>query len=370
MKKINLGIIGCGNISDVYFRNCSKYDFLHIVACSDVNKERALEKAKQYNVDYVLSTEELIKHPEVDIVINLTPPKYHAQLNLMALENNKHVYCEKPITITLEDAQKVLELAKQKGLYVGCAPDTFLGAGLQTSRKVIEDGWIGDVIGFSAFVLDSGPESWHPEPEDYYRYGAGPLYCLAPYYITALVNLVGPVKKVTAMQKMTYKKRLITSSLKYGQYFDVEMPTFVATLMELENNVIGNYTTSYDVWATQTPNIEIYGTKGTLRVPDPNFFDGPVQIKTRNMSNWQNIPLIYSYTYDARGLGIADMADAILNNRKNRAHGDLAYHVLDVMHSIDKAVEENRIIEVKSTFEKPQLFETGLLEHTFKSLRY
>lgn len=368
MKKLNIGIIGCGNISQVYIENLMKYDILNVYALSDADIERAKNYAVKYNKQ-ALTVDELISHPDIDIIVNLTPPKFHASINIAALEHGKHIYCEKPLTIEKEDSLKILKLAEEKGLYVGCAPDTFLGAGLQTARKVIDDGWIGDIIGFSAFVLDSGPESWHPDPESYYQVGAGPLFCLGPYYITALVHLIGPVKRVSCMQKTTYSKRMITSKEKYGQYIDVEIPSYVAALLELENNVIGNFTSSYDIWATQTPNIEIYGTKGTIRVPDPNFFDGPVMIKTYNMNEWKDIPLIYNYGYNARGLGIAEMAHSILKNVKNRANGYLAYHVLDVMHAIDLSAKENKVVQINSHCLQPYPFEFGMIEHCFNELK-
>lgn len=279
MSKVKVGIIGCGNISDIYLKNCTQvFDNLEVVSCADLIRERAEQKAEEYNIK-ACSVEELLSDPEIEIVINLTIPKAHAEVCLAALEAGKHVYVEKPLAITREDGKEILETAKEKGLLVGGAPDTFLGAGLQTCRKLIEDGWIGQPIGATAFMVNHGHESWHPDPEFYYKVGGGPMFDMGPYYLTALISLMGPIKRVTGSARITFPERLITSEPKYGTKISVDVPTHVAGIMDFESGAIGTILTSFDVWGSQLPRIEVYGTTGSMIVPDPNTFGGPVLIK-------------------------------------------------------------------------------------------
>ena len=280
VNKVKIGIIGCGNISDIYLKNCTQvFDNLEVVACADLIHERAQAKAEQYNLAKACSVEELLRDPEIEIVVNLTTPDAHAEVCLAALKAGKNVYVEKPLAITREDGKKILELAKEKGLLVGGAPDTFLGAGIQTCRKLIDDGWIGEPIGATAFMVNHGHESWHPDPEFYYKVGGGPMFDMGPYYLTALIALMGPVKRVTGSARITFPERVITSEPKYGTKITVDVPTHVAGIMDFESGAIGTILTSFDVWDSQLPRIEVYGTTGSMIVPDPNTFGGPVYIK-------------------------------------------------------------------------------------------
>lgn len=354
MKKVKVGIIGCGNISSIYMQNCSKmFEILDLVACADIDMERAKAKAAEFNIPKACTVAELLADPEIEIVINLTIPKAHTEVCLAALEAGKNVHVEKPLAITREDGQKILELAKAKGLLVGAAPDTFLGGGIQTCRKLIDDGWIGEPVAATAFMTCHGHESWHPDPEFYYKIGGGPMFDMGPYYLTALINLVGPIKRVTGSARVTFPERTITSQPKFGTKIEVDTPTHIAGVMDFANGAVGTIITSFDVWAAKLPCIEIYGTHGSINVPDPNGFGGPVYVRRYNSSDWSEIQLTHGYSDNSRGIGVADMAYAIRTGRPHRASGELAYHVLDVMHGFLDASKEGKHLELKSTCARP-----------------
>ncbi len=371
MKKTKIGIIGCGNISGIYFQNCHKnFQNLEVAACADLDMSRAEAKAKEFGVAKACSVEELLADPEIKIVVNLTVPKAHAQVALAALKAGKNVHGEKPLSLNRDDAKKILALAKKNNLRVGSAPDTFLGAGIQTCRKLIDDGWIGRPVSCTAFMQCAGHESWHPSPEFYYELGGGPMLDMGPYYLTALVNLLGPVKRITGSTQSAFKTRTITSQPKFGKVVPVETPTHLAGVMDFANGVVGTIITSFDVVAHHLPNIEIHGTEGSLQVPDPNCYGGPVRVFRRGMKEWQDVPLTHGYAENSRGIGVADMALAIQQKRQHRANGDLAYHVLDLMLSFQEASESGKHILVKSTCERPAPLPmglaNGLLEPLFK----
>ncbi|WP_206109243.1 Gfo/Idh/MocA family oxidoreductase [Paenibacillus sp. HB172176] len=361
MEKIRAGIIGTGNISGIYFENGSKFDALQVTACADLDVDRAKAKGEQHGVRGC-SVEELLADPEIDMIINLTIPQAHASVNLRALEAGKHVYVEKPFAVMREEALEVLELAKRKGLYVGSAPDTFLGGGLQTSIKLIEDGWIGTPIGATAFMVGGGHESWHPAPEFYYQKGGGPMFDMGPYYLTALVAMLGPINRVTGSARISYPERTITSQPKNGQKIQVEVPTHIAGVMDFASGAIGTILTSFDAKGGSTlPRIEVYGSAGTMVVPDPNNFGGEIRVSRAGSKEWSSLPLAYGYTENARGVGAADMAKAIQTGRKHRASGELAYHVLEAMHGFHDASEQGKHYEMKSSCERPAPLPLDLL---------
>jgi len=353
MTKVKIGIIGCGNISATYFNAAKRFDIFEVIACADLDVERARMRAEEFHIPKACSVEELLKDPEVEIVVNLTIPAAHAEICLAALRAGKHVHVEKPLCVTREEGLQVLELAKAKGLRVGGAPDTFLGGGHQTCRKLIDDGWIGEPIAATAFMTCHGHESWHPDPAFYYQRGGGPMFDMGPYYLTALVNLMGPIRRVTGSTRITFPERTITSKPKYGAKINVETPTHIAGVMDFENGAIGTIVTSFDVWHSQLPRIEIYGTEGSLSVPDPNGFGGPVYVRRQGANQWDEVPLTHGYNDNCRGIGAADMAYALLEGRPHRVNGDLAYHVLEVMHGFHDASDEGKHYEVKSTCSRP-----------------
>ncbi len=366
MKKVGIGVVGCGVISDIYLKNLTS-TFSHILnvrATADIIPERAVERAEKYGVPKAYaSTEEMLagSGDEIEIVVNLTTPDAHAVVNFTALSAGKCAYVEKPFAITREDGLKTLALAKEKGLLCGGAPDTFLGGGIQTCRKLIDDGWIGEPIAATAFMTCHGHESWHPAPAFYYQIGAGPMFDMGPYYLTALVNLIGPIESVSGTARKTFDKRLITSQPLNGQIIDVNVPTHIAGVINFVNGAVGTIITSFDVWAAELPRIEIYGTKGTLSVPDPNTFGGPIKIRRAASKEWESVPVLADYQENSRGLGVADMALALRNGTKPRACGELTYHVLDAMHAFHDASDQRRTISLASTCEKPLALPLGKL---------
>jgi predicted dehydrogenase len=360
-EKVNVGIVGCGNISGIYFKRCTSFELLHVAACADLELERARLKAEEFSIPKACTTDELLADPDIDIVLNLTTPHAHYPVARASLEAGKSVYNEKPLTISREDGKALLQLAREKDLLVGNAPDTFLGAGQQTARKLIDDGWIGDPIAATAFMTCHGHESWHPAPEFYYQVGGGPMFDMGPYYLTSLVNLMGPVRRVTGSAQITFPERLVTSEPKYGTRVPVEVPTHVAGVMDFACGAVATIITSFDVWAAQLPRIEIYGTEGTISVPDPNTFAGPVKV-LRPGQEWLEVPLSHPYGDNYRGVGVADMAAALVAKRAHRASGELAYHVLDVMHAFHDASSEGRHVELDSSCARPEPMPTCLRE--------
>jgi predicted dehydrogenase len=352
--KVKVGIIGCGAISGIYLKNAPRFGNIEIAACADLVIERAQEKAAEYGIPKACTPEELLADPEIEIVLNLTIPNAHASIGFAALEAGKSVYNEKPLTIRREDGQKLLALAKEKGLLVGGAPDTFLGAGLQTCRQLIDEGVIGEPVAATAFMMGHGHESWHPDPEFYYQVGGGPMFDMGPYYLTALTTLIGPVAAVSGATRISFPTRTITSAKKYGSLIKVEIPTHVAGLLHFGNGAIGTLVMSFDVWRASLPFIEIYGSEGTLSVPDPNTFGGPVRVYTPAKREWEEVPLTRPFGDNSRGLGVADMARALRDGGTPRADGGLTYHILDIMHAVHDAADAKRTVELGSTIERPE----------------
>ncbi|MDK3159485.1 Gfo/Idh/MocA family oxidoreductase [Kamptonema cortianum] len=361
IKKMKVGIIGTGNISWAYFEGLKLYPFIEVAACADMNMDSAKEKAAKYNIPKVCSVDELLADSSIEIVINLTIPKAHAPVNLRILEAGKHAYCEKPFALNREEGRTVLELAKKKGLRVGCAPDTFLGPGQQLARKLLDDGWIGRAIGGTAHMICHGHESWHPSPEFYYEVGGGPLFDMGPYYINALINLLGPVKRVTSSAQTSFATRTITSEPKKGKVVKVETPTHIASIMDFHNGAVVTLLTSFDVWAGNLPNIEIFGTEGSMSVPDPNGTGGTVKVIRPGMPEWLAMPPLHAEP-GCRGIGVADMAMAIWNNRPQRMTGELGFHALDIMQSILDASATGKHIILESACERPKALPPGMAQ--------
>lgn len=353
MSQTKVGVVGCGNISSIYLKNGNLLEAIEIAAVADLDQDRARSKAEEFGIPKAVTTQELLADPDIELVLNLTTPHAHFDVNKAALEAGKHVYVEKPLAVTREDGQKTLQLADEKGLLVGGAPDTFMGAGIQTCRKLIDDGWIGRPVAAVAFMTCHGHESWHPDPEFYYEKGGGPMFDMGPYYLTALVSLLGGVKSVSGSTSISFPQRTITSKPKYGKIIDVEVPTHVAGVMDFTNGAVGTIVTSFDVWAAELPRIEIYGSDGSLSVPDPNSFGGPVRIRRANDTEWREMPLTHGYADNSRGIGAADLASAARSRRPARASGDLTYHVLEIMHGFHDAAAEGQRYNLKSSVERP-----------------
>lgn len=360
MEKTKIGIVGCGNISGAYLKLSKTFDILDVVACADVLPELAQAKAAEYGVPRACSVDELLADPQITIVVNLTPPAAHAGIAMQALQHGKSVYNEKPLAIQREDARAMLDLAAERKLLVGCAPDTFMGAGLQTCRKLIDDGAIGRPLAATAFMLGRGPEPWHPNPEFFYQVGGGPMFDMGPYYVTALVSLLGAVKRITGSAQTSFAERTIGSGPKKGNKIQVEIPTHIVGVLDFASGAVGNIITSFDVWSHQLPRIEIYGSDGSLSVPDPNTFGGPVKLWKPETKAWEEVPLLPLRAENSRSLGVADMAYALRSGRPHRASGALAFHVLDVMHTIHDASREGKHITLTSGCERPAPLTVGL----------
>ena len=353
-----VGVIGCGMISGAYLTACRNLLDIDIVKLSDLNMDAAKAKAEEYELEAV-TVDALLSDPEIEIVLNLTIPAAHAEVNKRILNAGKHAYCEKPFAVELEEGREVLALAKEKNLRVGCAPDTFLGAGNQTCRKIIDDGWIGKPLSGTAVMMGAGVENWHSNPGFYYLKGGGPLFDMGPYYITALVNLLGPVERVCAMGKKGFESRIRTCDDRYGEVYPVEVDTHVAGNLMFKNGALVTLVMSFDVKKHSHKPIEIYGETGTLRVPDPNTFGGPVNLSLKG-GEWSEIPLTHGYEEQMRSIGVADMARAIRTGTPAKASGELAFHVLEVMHALTKSSETRSFIEIESDPGQPEAFPLGI----------
>jgi predicted dehydrogenase len=358
-KKVKVGVIGCGNISDAYFKGSQTFKILEITACADQRLQAAESKGVTYGLK-TLTVEELLADKSIEVVLNLTTPQAHGEINLLALKAGKHVYCEKPFALDRQSGRKVLQLAEKKQLYTGCAPDTFLGGSHQTCRKLIDDGAIGIPLSGTAYMMCHGHESWHPAPAFYYLKGGGPLFDMGPYYITALINMLGPVKKVTAINTRGFKTRLVTSEKAKGQRLKVEVNTHVAGLLEFASGAVITLVTSFDVWKHTNHNIEIHGSEGSLRVPDPNCFGGKVSIFKPGMQDWEDVASSFGYLDNMRSIGLADMAESIRRQIPCRCSGELAFHVLDVMCALEESSAAGKHITLKSTCVRPEALPMGL----------
>ena len=350
---VKIGVVGCGKISDVYLANLGASSDVEVVVCADLDEERAAEKARQYGVPRSASVAGLLEGGGVDVVLNLTVPQAHHTVSLAALRAGIPVHTEKPLAIELGDARRMLSEAGERGLRIGCAPDTFLGGGLQTCRRLIDEGAIGEPVAATARVMNHGPEDWHPDPDFFYQHGAGPMFDMGPYYLTTLATLIGPVRRVTGSARATFGERTITSEPKRGAKIEVNTPTHVAGVMDFQNGCVGTIIASFDVWTQHAPGIEIFGTEGSLRVPDPNTFGGPVRLWKAGGKEWTDVPLTHNHTENSRGIGLIDLARAMRSGEPHRATGELGLHVLEVMHAFRGASDTGRHVEVESSFERP-----------------
>lgn len=347
---MQIGIVGCGNISGIYFENlCFRFPYVSVYACADLDEQRAHAAAARYGVPHVMTFEDMLACEAIDTIVNLTTPAGHYPLCKAALLAGKNVYVEKPFALTFAEGKELMAIACERGLYVGCAPDTFMGAGIQTCMDILQSGQIGRPVAGAAFMMCHGHESWHPAPEFYYDIGGGPLFDMGPYYLTALVRMLGRAKSVFAHGGKAYEQRTITSQPHYGQEIPVKVDTHNAGLIQFENGAIITLVTSFDVWAHGMPNIEIYGTKGSLKVPDPNGFGGAVQVWTTETHTWHDVPLVTPFDQNARGIGVSEMALAKAEGRQNAASGALGLHVLEIMEAFEKSARTGQMIELSTT---------------------
>jgi predicted dehydrogenase len=350
-----VGVIGCGNISGVYLQNLKDAEEIEAIACADIVEDAAREKAGQFGIGKVYSPDELIADPDIDIVLNLTVPTAHAGLTLAAIRAGKHVYSEKPLGITREEGRQIVDAARESGVSIGCAPDTFLGAGYQTCRRLLDAGAVGEPVAATAFMVCRGHERWHPDPFFFYQPGGGPVLDMGPYYLTALVHLLGPVSSVTATSRITFPEREVTAPPNEGKKIPVEVQTHLTGALQFESGPVATLIMSFDVWENDLPQLRVYGTDGNLSAPDPNFFEGPVRVQ-KPWGQFEDVDLVEGRTDNARGLGLVTMACSLDGNGPNLASGELAFHVLDVMTALHESAETARQVTVESTCQRPEPF--------------
>ena len=359
-----IAIIGCGQISGLYFQAGQRFDAIEVVACADIDMDRVHTRAAEFNIPRPCTVDEMLADPDIEIVVNLTTPDAHAPIAQAALDAGRHVYNEKPLAVTRDDGRRLVETAHSRHLRLGCAPDTFLGGGMQTCRKLIDDGAIGQPVGAAAFIASPGPDKKRPDSAWFFQPGAGPLFDMGPYYLTAMVNLLGPVRRVCGSAAIPCPRRISEAEQDRGAVIDVTTPTHVAGVLDFAGGAVGTILASFDVWAHQLPRLEVYGTEGSLSVPDPNTFGGPVRLWKARGSEWCDVPLTHGYAAQSRGLGIADMALAIRTDRPHRANADLSFHVLDIMTALLETTDTSRHITLESTAERPAPLPTDLVEGT------
>ncbi len=382
--KFRVGVIGCGNISEIYFETATKFPILDMVACADLFPEAAQARAKQFNIPRVLSVDELLADPDIDGVLNLTIPNVHAKVAMQALNAGKHVLSEKPLGITREEGEQVLALAEQKNLRVANAPDTFLGSGQQTARRVLDAGVIGKPLSATAFMMSRGPEAWHPNPAFYYDHGGGPMFDMGPYYLHAMFNLFGPIKRVSAMTGILIPERTVGSGKHAGEKITVVTPDHFTGSLEFDNGVIAtmamSFATAFSHLGGKLP-LTVFGDQGTMRVPDPNTFDGDVLVRRDDgkapfegaepiadgeHKDWYVAPVLHHTEYQ-RSAGLADLAHAIASNRPHRASHEIAFAALDAMQGfLDSGKTHGSPIDMRPGFSRPAAVPTDVAYGTFE----
>jgi predicted dehydrogenase len=362
MEKIGIGIVGLGNISGAYLKAMAGFPILDIRALADLKPAAAEARADEFGLKAV-PLDEIYADPSVEIILNLTVPRAHVEVGLRAIAAGKHVYSEKPLGIVFAEGRTLLAAARARGLRVGSAPDTFLGGSHQTSRRLVDEGVIGQPVGGTAYFMCPGHERWHPDPAFYYEEGGGPMLDMGPYYITDLVNLFGPVARVSGFATTPRPTRTITSKEGNGEVIPVHVPTHVSGMLMFRNGATVQITMSFDVAGHRHVPIEIYGTEGTLVVPDPNRFDGQIEL-LRKGGEWAKVETDMPYAGDSnyRSIGLADMAHAIRAKRPHRASGDLALHALEVMEAFGKSSESGSAVEITTPAERPAPLSESLVD--------
>ena len=349
---LKIGVVGAGKISGQYSATIARLPELAITAVADLDAGRAAALADQHPGAQAVALPDLYAG-DVDVVLNLTTPGGHATVALAALAAGKHVYGEKPLAATSPDGRAIVDAAIDTGLRAACAPDTVLGTGVQTARAALESGAIGTAHAATAFMTAAGHERWHPDPEFYYQPGGGPLLDMGPYYLTALVHLLGPVRRVTGMSSRPRAERTVATGPKAGTSFPVAVDSHLTGILEHESGALTTLLMSFDVWAARLPRIEVYGSAGSLALPDPNYFDGDVGLFTAAAGEWSVLEPTAGYAEAGRGVGLLDLHDSLAEGRPHRAAADVALHLLDVMESMQTAADTGATIEISTTCEVP-----------------
>lgn len=350
---LRVGIVGAGKISSQYSDAFARLPQVAVTAVADLDQARAGALAARHPGARATTLPELLGADDVDVVLNLTIPAAHAEVALAALAAGKHVYGEKPLAATTAEGRAMVQAAAAGGLRLGCAPDTVLGTGVQTARAVVDSGAIGTPHAATAFMVTPGHERWHHDPEFYYRPGGGPLLDMGPYYLTSLVHLLGPVRRVLGASSRPRGTRTIGEGPRAGTEFDVVVDTHVTAILEHAGGALTTLMMSFDTWAADLPRIEVYGGAGSLSVPDPNYFDGPVRLFTADRPEWVEVPVSAGYVDAGRGYGVADLALALGAGAAHRADADVALHVLEVMEAVGTAAAAGAAVDVTTTCERP-----------------
>ena len=354
VRRVGVGIVGAGHISAAYLNALKKFGAIEVHGIADMRSEAAQGRASEFGIKH-LSMKEVFEDPAIEIVLNLTTPKAHLDVGLQSLAAGKHVYSEKPLGITFEEGKKLLAAANARHLRVGCAPDTCLGGGHQAARRIVDSGDLGQIVGGTAFCASPGHEYWHSNPEFYYDIGGGPMLDMGPYYITDLVNLLGPVSRVMGISSTTRLERPIRSEPRRGQMMPVKVATHATGTLLFRSGAIVTITISFDVAKHAHVPIEIYGTEASLLVPDPNKFGGEVKIARPRAPEWDPVPILEPYVDgNYRSLGLVDMAQGIVEGRAHRASGELALHVLEVMEAFEVSSRTSGFVDISTSAERPQ----------------
>ena len=346
-----VGLMGCGVISREYASNAAAFDAFEIVACADLDRERRAALAEEHSLA-ALDPADLLADPGIDIVLNLTPPAAHHDVTRTALEQGKHVYSEKPLAMAAADAQQLLGLAEARGLQIGCAPDIFLGGAYQEARELIDRGAIGTPLAVSATMLAGGQEAWHPDPDTFFREGAGPLLDMGPYYLSVIVALLGPIGRVVGLASTLVDEREIELGPRAGERFGAETPTHTAAVMQLASGALATLVATFEAPGHYASSLLVLGSDGTLALPDPNAFEGSVRLR-QGRGDWADVAYRCRGAREARGIGLQDLAEAIAAGRAPRASGALAHHVVDVGRSILEAAASGSAVDVCSVAPRP-----------------
>jgi predicted dehydrogenase len=345
--RMPVGIVGCGNIFERYVAGLRRFDDVEIVWCADIDRSLAERRAEELEIPNAGAPTEAASDElrAASLVVNLTPPSAHAQVTAEFLEARKHVYTEKPLATTLADARGLLEAAAQRSLQLGAAPDWLLSRSARGARAALEAGSIGEPIAASAFITHSAVERWHPDPRGFFLPGAGPVFDLGPYYVSALVHLLGPVRTVAALETTGRPRRPVTAPYRVVDTVEVQVPTHAAAILEFESGVTSNLTMSFEAWERTMPFIEIYGSEGTLSLPMPHERDDAVKVKRHGDEEWTELELPDGEPY-IRGIGVVDMARALSSGAAIQASGALGYHVLEVLTAVDTSSAERRFVPI------------------------